>query len=86
MHDFKKSLGLEANTIHKDQLQMRWNHLEQRRREKIKVIKEERAIIIMEEANGEWNPPALSGISGGSSGKKAAISMQMGGLRATTSG
>lgn len=39
----------------------------------------------MEEANGEWNPPALSGISGGSSGKKG-VSMQMGGLRATTSG
>jgi hypothetical protein len=85
MHDFKKSLGLEANTIHRDQLQMRWNHLEQRRKEKIKVIKEERAIIIMEEANGEWNPPALSGISGGSSGKKG-VSMQMGGFRATTSG
>ena len=50
--DFKKSLGIEANTIHKDQLQMRWNHIEQRRREKIKVIKEERQIIIMEEASG----------------------------------
>jgi len=64
---------------------MRWNHLEQRRREKIKVIKEERSIIVMEEANGEWNPPALSGMSNGSSGKKS-VSMQMGGLRATTSG
>jgi hypothetical protein len=52
VYDFKKTLGLEANTLHKDQLQMRWSHLEQRRREKIKVIKEERAIIIMEEAKG----------------------------------
>jgi hypothetical protein len=83
--DFKKTLGLEANTLRKDQIQMRWNHLEQRRREKIKVIKEERSIIVMEEANGEWNPPALSGMSNGSSGKKG-VSMQMGGLRATTSG
>jgi hypothetical protein len=31
---------------------MRWNHLEQRRREKIQVIKEERQIIIVEETNG----------------------------------
>jgi hypothetical protein len=33
--DFKKSLGLEASTLTKEQLQMRLNHLEQRRREKI---------------------------------------------------
>ena len=85
IHEFKKTLGLEGNTLHKDQIQMRWNHLEQRRREKVKVIKEERAIIIMEEANGEWNPPALSAISNGSSGKKG-VSMQMGGFRPTTSG
>ncbi len=47
--DFKKSLGVEANTLHRDQIQMRWSHLEQRRVEKIKVIKEEREIIMMEE-------------------------------------
>jgi len=39
----------------------------------------------MEENNGEWNPPVISGISNGSSGKKG-VSMQMGGLRTTTSG
>jgi hypothetical protein len=33
--DFKKSLGLEASTLTGQQVQMRWNHLEQRRREKI---------------------------------------------------
>jgi hypothetical protein len=68
---------------------MRWNHLEQRRREKIQVIKEERQIIITEEANGEWQPPATSGMSAGSAGKmgvSAGLSNQMGGLRATTSG
>jgi len=31
---------------------MRWNHLEQRRKEKIKVVKEERELVIMEEVNG----------------------------------
>jgi hypothetical protein len=71
--------------MHKDQLQMRWSHIEQRRREKIKVIKEERQIIIMEEASGQWVPPTISGFSNGSAGKKG-VSMQMGGLRANTSG
>ncbi len=63
---------------------MRWNHLEQRRREKIQVIKEERQIIIVEESNGQWQAPATSGMSNGSSGKKGAqagLSSQMGGLR-----
>ena len=70
--DFKKSLGLESTTLSKDQLQMRWNHLEQRRREKIQVIKEERQMIAIEEGNGMWQAPATSGMSSGSAGKKGA--------------
>ena len=58
--DFKKSLGIEASMLHKDQIQMRWNHLEQRRKEKINVLKEEREIILLEEINGHWAPPTLS--------------------------
>ncbi len=48
---------------------MRWNHIETRRREKIKVIKEERNIIVMEEANGQWAAPVNSQFSDGSAKK-----------------
>lgn len=79
--DFKKSLGVEANSLHKDQITMRWNHLEQRRKEKLKVIKEERELVVIEENNGHWVPPTSSQMSAGSSPSKAGLSTQMGGMR-----
>jgi hypothetical protein len=65
---------------------MRWNHLETRRKEKIKVIKEERDIVSLEEKNGHWVAPTGSGFSAGSPSKKLGTSTQMGGMRTSLSG
>lgn len=37
-------------------LEIRWQHFEQRRKEKIKVLLEERLMIMNEEAQGIWGP------------------------------
>lgn len=87
LEDFRKALGLEGQQLHRDQVHMRWQHLEQRRKEKIAVIKEEREIVILEEVNGQWAPghnnASLTSKSGSPSKGSAGvgISTQMGGMR-----
>lgn len=66
MATYKKSLGVEGASLHTDQVRLRWGHLEQRRREKVRVIKEERALIAYEEINGQWRAPTTSQLSAGS--------------------
>ena len=36
--ELKKELGAEANNYNKEMLQIRWEHFEQRRKDKVKIL------------------------------------------------
>ena len=74
---YKKSLGVEANQLTPQILQLRFEHFDQRRKEKIQILNQERNNIIREEAQGLWSSERnlalnsqLSKHSGGGSGHK----------------
>ena len=48
--DLKKELGTEGKQLTKQLMELRWEHYEERRKEKIKILVDERNIIIHEEA------------------------------------
>ena len=51
----KKAMGVEAISLTPQIIQLRWEHMEQRRKEKISLIVQERNIVIQEEEQGLWN-------------------------------
>lgn len=44
--DFKKSLGVEANSLPKHIIEMRYEHYEQGRKDKIQILIEERQVVM----------------------------------------
>ncbi|CDW85779.1 UNKNOWN [Stylonychia lemnae] len=53
---FKKSLGIEANSLTPQIIQMRYEHFEQRRREKLQILTHERLTVLGDEKKGVWSP------------------------------
>jgi len=62
MATLKKEMGAEGKNITKQILELRWQHFEQRRQEKLKILLEERQVIMNEEASGAWVPQSQSKI------------------------
>jgi len=72
----KKELGNEAAGLTKPLFDLRFNHIETRRQEKIKILLEERQAIQNEEAQGLWH--SMKQISGHESGVAGGVSSQHG--------
>ena len=69
LKQFRKNLGVEAAALSGQILQLRFDHHEEKRQEKLRVLVEERQRIIEEEARGTWAPLQLSKHSSTSGGR-----------------
>lgn len=73
LKQFKKSLGVEASQLTPQILQLRYDHHEQKRQEKIRILVEERLRIIDEESRGAWVPGNQLSKHSSNSGGKASM-------------
>ena len=79
----KKQMGVEAISLTPQIIQLRWEHFEQRRKEKINLIFQERQGVMQEEEQGLWSGEGgfigqMSKHSSTGSGGKGAASLHQG--------